>query len=170
MQNELKEHFVESPGKEASQESVLCTLKLTEKDKGLATRGVTKTFPAASLNRRKGAYTNIRKAISFEHKGDNHEETLDADSEIGNIQALIAKCRRRGKGLLDDIIARVSAGDTDNIEALLLAYKREEELLTTHSQLLDKLYVSEIQFLVSTNDSSLSASQNTKLTEEVVLL
>ena len=172
LQNELKEHFVESPGKEASQESVPDTLKLTEKDKGLATRAVTKTFPSASLNRRKGAYSNIRKAISFEHKGDNHEEaTLDGDSEIANVQALIAECRRRGKELLDDIIARVSAGDTDNIEALLLAYKREEELLTIHSQLLDKLYAREIQFLVNTNvNSSLSASEKTKLTEEVELL
>ena len=51
--------------------------------------------------------TSLRKAISFDYKGDNHGETLDADSEIGNIQALIAECRRRGKGLLDDIIARV---------------------------------------------------------------
>ena len=171
LQNELNEYFVESPGKEASQESVLCTLKLTAKDKGLATRAVTKSFPSASLNRRKGAYSNIRKAISFERKGDNHEEeTLDANSEIGNIQALIAECRRRGKELLDDIIARVSAGDTDNIEALLLAYKREEELVTTHSQLLDKVYAREIQFLVSTNDSSLSTSEKTKLTEEVELL
>lgn len=87
---------------------------------------------------------------------------MDANSEIGNIQALIAECRRRGKELLDDIIARVSAGDTDNMEALLQAYKREEELLTTHSQLPDKLYAREIQFLVSTSDSSLSTSEKNK--------
>lgn len=107
LQNVLKESFVESPGRETSQESVLGALQLTEKDKGLAIRAVTKTFPSASLNRRKGAYNNIRKAISFEHKEDNPEGvTLDADSEIANIQALTAQCRSRGKELLDDIIAR----------------------------------------------------------------
>lgn len=52
--------------------------------------------------------------------------------------------------------------ETGSIEALLLAYKREMELLATHSELLDKLYEREIQFLASTNNSTLSHSEKNK--------
>ena len=163
---------MESPGKQASQESVLSTLNLSEKDKGLATRAVTKTFPSTTINRRKGAYNNIRKAISFQLKDENPEViTVDAESEMSNVQALIAESRRRGNKLLEDIIARVTVGENDALEALLLAYKRETELLTAHSEILDQLYEREIQHLMSTNNSStLSQSDKVKLTEEVELL
>jgi len=86
---------------------------------------------------------------------------LDAESEIGKIQAVIAECRRRGKELLQDIVARVTAGELDALEALLIACKRETELLTAHTERLDKLYEREIQFLTRTNSSS-TLSQSEK--------
>ena len=146
-----QENFVESPGKQASQESVLGTLNLTEEDKGLAACAVTKTFPSA--------YNNIRRAVSFESTED--EVTLDAESKIGKTEAVIAECRRSGKELLQDIIARVTAGELDALEALLIAYKRETELLTAHTERLDKLYEREIQLLIRTNSSS-TLSQSEK--------
>jgi hypothetical protein len=94
--------FVESPGKQAAQESVLSTLGLRKEEKGLATRAVKHTFSTASINRRKGAYSNIRKGISFEINSEKDKILVDTDSEIGKIQSLIA----RGNSLLDDIIAR----------------------------------------------------------------
>lgn len=169
-QSALKENFVESPGKQASQESVLSVLNLDESDRGLATRAVNKAFPSATVNRRKGTYSNVRKAVSF---GTNAEKsdtpTLDAESEIANIQGLISVARGKGNELLDDIIARVTAGESNALQALLLAYKRETELLTSYSELLDKLYEREIQFLMN-DSSSLPQSEKTKLTEEVEML
>lgn len=93
------------------------------------------------------------------------------DSEVANVQALIAESRKRGNDLLEDIIAKVTAGETNALQALLLAYKTETELLTAKSELLDKIYEREIQFLMRTDQSStLSQSEKTKLTEEVDLL
>lgn len=166
----LQERFVESPGKQATQESILSALQLNKEEKGLATRAVTKTFPSSKLNKRKGVYTNIRKAVSFNCE-DDKSGTVTVDSEIANVQALIAESRKRGNDLLEDIIAKVTAGETNALQALLLAYKTETELLTAKSELLDKIYEREIQFLMRTDQSStLSQSEKTKLTEEVDLL
>lgn len=165
----LKENFVESPGKLVSQESVLSTLDLTE-EKGLATRAVTKTFSFATINRRKGAYNNVRKAVSFERKEDN-ASTLDAESEIARTQALISEHRRRGEKLLRGITARVKAGDIVAIEALLKVYRRETELLAAHSEQLDELYERELQFVMRTNcNCTLSLTEKAKLTEEKNML
>ena len=95
---------------------------------------------------------------------------MDAESEITNIQALVAESRRRGNEVLEDIIAKVTTGKINALEALLLAYKRETGLLTTHSEMLDEIYECELQFLMRTNSSTLSQFEKTKLTEEVDLL
>ena len=153
LQSVLKENFVESPGKQATQEAVLCALQLTEKKKGLATHAVAKTFTSSKLNKRRGVYTNIKKAVSFNREDDKSGTiTVDAESEIAKVQALIAESRRRrGNELLEDIIAKVTTGETNALEALLLAYKRETELLATRSEMLDKIYERELQFLIRTN-------------------
>ena len=167
LQSTLKENFVESPGKQVGQEEVLSVLNLNDSEKGLATRAVNKTFPSACVNRRKGTYGNIRKAISF---NTDAEKSLNQESEIGHVQGLIANARRKGNELLDDIIARVTAGESYAVQALLQAYKRETDLLTSYSQVLDKLYERELQFLMSGNPESLSQQKKNKLTAEVEVL
>ena len=42
------------------------------------------------------------------------------------------------KVCLDDIISRVEIGNTEHIEALLKAHRRQSELVTNYSETLDK--------------------------------
>ena len=152
LQSVLNENFVESPGKVTCQETVMNVLDLSESEKGPATRTVNNVFPSVSLNKHTKSYRNIRKLTSFEFKKDSTDEVYpDANSEILNVQHLLVESRQKLKVCLDDIISRVETGNTEHIEALLKAHRRQSDIVTNYSETLDKLYEKEIKSLKISN-------------------
>ena len=63
LQSQLKERFVESPGKKTDSSEVMSFLETSSKS--LATRAVKAAFPTATYDKRKFQYRNIRKSFSF---------------------------------------------------------------------------------------------------------
>lgn len=150
---------------------VMNVLDLSESEKGLATRTVNNVFTSASLNKHTKSYRNIQKLTSFEFKKDSTDEVYpDANSEILNVQHLLVESRQKLKVCLDDIISRVETGNTEHIEALLKAHRRQSDLVTNYSETLDKLYEKEIKSLIVERERQSSESDKTKLLADVETL
>ena len=166
----LNANFVESPGKVTEKQAVLNVLELDEQDKGLATRAIHKAF-TASIDRRNESFRNIRKVGSFEIKPDTEELVSVCGTDISNIRALLAESRQKNSTLLEEIISRVKDRNTENIQALLDAHKKQSDLVTHYSETLDKLYEKEITLLMNEKEKpALSESDKLQITKEAQAL
>ena len=84
---------------------------------------------------------------------------------------MLVESRQKLKVCLDDIISRVETGNTEHIEALLKAHRRQSDLVTNYSETLDKLYEKEIKSLIVERErQSLSESDKAKLSADVETL
>ena len=163
----LNANFVESAGKVTEKQAVLNVLELDEQDKGLATWAIYKAFPTASIDRRNESFRNTRKVGSFEIKPDTEELVSVCGTDISNIRALLAESRQKNATLLEEIISRVKDRNTENIQPLLDAHKKQSGLVTHYSKTLDKLYEKEITLLMNKKEkpalSSLRAGRREKV-------
>ena len=84
---------------------------------------------------------------------------------------MLVESRRKLKVCLDDIISRVETGiNTEHIEALLKAHRKQSDLVTNYSETLDKLYEKEIKSLIVERERQSSESDNAKLSADVETL
>lgn len=158
----LKENFVESPGKTTSRSDIMEALDTD--NKSLTTRAVKETFPSVKLDRGKGEYKNIRRAVSYESSSSTSTSSFEVrgDSEIHSLHQKVACHRQKAKTLMDAIMSSVDSG---YLRSLLCMYNKEMECVSNLTESIDIIYEKELQFMYD-HDKKLSAGERGQLVDE----
>ena len=168
LQSQLKEMFVESPGKRTDSSEVMNVLETSSKS--LATRAVKAAFPTATYDKRKCQYRNVRKSNSF---GIGKDETssqgteylqVSQNTEICELQQNLLTHKHKAKLIMDDILSNSAVSDNVFLSSIVKMYNKEMENISKITDNIDAIYERELKLLLQReNDRNVSASERSTL-------
>jgi hypothetical protein len=168
LQSQLKEDFVESPGKRTERSEVMSFLETDSKS--LATRAVKSAFPSATYDKRKQQYRNIRKSISFVVGSESSDESdlqVSQNTEIYNLQQNVLTRKQKAKLIMDDILSNSSVSDNVYLRTLVNMYNQEMESISKITDSIDAIYERELKLLLQREtDKKISASERSTIVLE----
>ena len=168
LQSQLKEEFVESPGKRTERSEVMSFLETDSKS--LATRAVKSAFPSATYDKRKQQYRNIRKSISFVVGSESSDESdlqVSQNTEIYNLQQNVLTRKQKAKLIMDDILSNSSVSDNVYLRTLVNMYNQEMESISKITDSIDAIYERELKLLLQREtDKKISASERSTIVLE----